>query len=176
MTGGFRGRKPLRQQLRENAAAMRFYEAAVPEDKELLRLGMPPESLTAGPPERAPPRKQRSASTEPLERDVVKAVIAYIQSRPDCVFVGRFNRGTSVETDSYGRQRFQAFNTVKGFPDVHGLLRDPCRAIYLECKRPSTRGRLTPEQRDFLFLARQANAIAGVVTCIEDAVKLIDWT
>lgn len=176
--GGFRGRKPLKQQLRENAAAMRFYEAAAPEGKEIPEYGARI-TLDSEVTERAPAPKRRSASTDPadpLERDVVKAVLEYLHARPDLVFAGRFNRGQAVETNRFGQMRYTWFNTVKGFPDIHGLLKDPMRPIYLEAKRPSTKGRLTPEQRDFLFLARQAGAVAGVVTCVEDVQRLIDWT
>lgn len=179
-----RGRKPLRQVMRENALACNFYAAAAPAGKLLPALpsvGPRPEESEGRTPSRgrrdgAPP----APTTEPTEREIRKAIVAALKARPDVAFVGEFNRGAAVESGSRYEggayraptQRHIAFNTVAGFPDIHGLLNGG-RPFYIEVKRRKG-GRLTDEQRAFLFLARQAGAIAGVATSVAEALGLLD--
>jgi hypothetical protein len=166
----------LREQLRANAQAERFYSAAMPSDKPPAPVPV----LEHREPPAAARRAPRTPSGEPPEREIRKDIVRTIRTRPDCAFVGEFNRGTAVEhVTSYAGgayrtpvTRYIRFNSVPGFPDIHGLLRNG-KAFYLEVKR-AHHGRLEPDQRDFLFLARQAGAIAGVVTSVEEAHALID--
>lgn len=108
----------------------------------------------------------------PLEKDIQTAILEAIELRKDVVFVGRFNRGQAVNTDG-GVTRYTPFNTVKGFPDIHGLLLGG-RAFYIEVKRPPPCFRKPDkDQQDFLDAARVAGAYAGVACSVEEAMALL---
>lgn len=109
----------------------------------------------------------------PLEADIQKAIIEALQLRRDVVFVGRFNRGQAVATNAYGDTRYTAFNTVPGFPDIHGMLLGG-RAIYIEVKRPHPNYRKpSDEQQAFLDAVKVGGAAAGVATSVEEALAIL---
>lgn len=109
----------------------------------------------------------------PLEKEIQKAILQAIELRKDVVFVGRFNRGQAVATNSYGEQRYTPFNSVPGFPDIHGLLVGG-KAFYIEVKRPPPNyEKPKPHQQTFLDEARVGGAYAGVATSVEEAMALL---
>lgn len=109
----------------------------------------------------------------PLEKEIQTAIIEAIELRRDVVFVGRFNRGQAVATDGYGNTRYTPFNSVPGFPDIHGLLVGG-RAFYIEVKRPPPHYRKPDEvQQRFLDEAIVGGACAGVACSVDEALALL---
>lgn len=126
-----------------------------------------------------PPKRERvrrpsdGQAVAPTEKEIQTSILEAIRLRRDLVFVGRFNRGQAVSTDEHGSTRYTPFNTVPGFPDIHGLLVGG-KAFYIEIKRPPPNYRRpTPEQQNFLDEARNAGAYAGVATSVEEALGLL---
>ena len=113
---------------------------------------------------RAAPRK-RSADGKPLERDILKAILQYLRLHPRVAFAGRFNRGAMV-----AGFRYVSFNSVAGFPDIHGLMADG-RALYVEVKRP--KGRVLAEQREFLAMAHDAGALVILARSVDDVIEAL---
>lgn len=123
-----------------------------------------------------PPKRdriRRPVDDKPVvyEKDIQKAILDALKLRQDVVFVGRFNRGQAVATDGYGNTRYTNFNTVKGFPDIHGLLLGG-RAFYIEVKRPDA-GRESEDQRAFLDKVLGGGAFAGVARSVEEAMQIL---
>lgn len=109
----------------------------------------------------------------PLEKDIQKTILAALKLDKRVVFVGRFNRGQAVATDAYGGTRYTPFNSVPGFPDIHGLLIGG-RAFYIEVKRPPPfYEKPKPDQRAFIDAAKAGGAAAGVATSVEEAIALL---
>lgn len=162
-----RGRRSRRQQIEETNRSLRAWGAAFgrPEVAERLSTPLPPQRV------RRP--VERATDRAPLEKEIQTAIIEAIRLRRDIVFVGRFNRGQAVATDGFGHTRYTPFNTVPGFPDIHGLLVGG-KAFYLEVKRPPPNYvKPTQEQQSFLDDARNAGAYAGVVTTVEEAMAVL---
>lgn len=109
----------------------------------------------------------------PIEKEIQKTILAALALRRDVVFVGRFNRGQAVATDAYGETRYTPFNSVRGFPDIHGLLIGG-RAFYIEVKRPHPNyEKPSPEQQTFLDAAKAGGAAAGVAVSVEEAEAIL---
>ena len=160
-----RGRLTRREQIEQVNRGFKAWGAAFgkPEVAEKLCTKVP-ELRT---------RKPSTPSGRPLEKEIQKTIIEAIELRRDVVFVGRFNRGQAVERSAYGEERYIWFNTVKGFPDIHGLLIGG-KAFYLEVKRPPPDYEApTKDQREFLESAYKAGAYAGVVTSVEEAMAIL---
>lgn len=118
-------------------------------------------------------RKRAKQPVVPLEKDIQRAILDALALRRDVVFVGRFNRGQAVERDGNGHTRYTPFNSVKGFPDIHGLLVGG-RAIYIETKRPPPYYRPpTEDQQRFLDEAKAGGAAAGVACSVEEAEAIL---
>ena len=154
-----RGREPLKDRIKRNAAAF-----------ELLRPpGVEPASIYAGilnqvdKPKRAAPKP----SGRPLESDVQREILSALKAHPVVAFVGRFNRGQAIEN---GRRI--SYNSVSGFPDIHGLRGDG-KAFYFEVKRDADYV-LTDAQANFIQIASTNNAIAAVVWTPAMAIAILD--
>lgn len=126
-----------------------------------------PEGIALATPESAQERVKRAArqTAEPLEKDIQKEILAYLQAHPKVAFAGRFNSGTAVASDNYGKTRYTRFNTLRGFPDIHGCLKGG-RALYIEVKRPG--GLATIDQTTFILNAQNAGAIAFIAHSLMD--------
>src|SRR5687768_10109188 len=114
-----RGRMTKRERALKNNAAHRFYASCSERPDAQANLE---KVLVEVPPLRH--RVKRPVDQQPvvpLEKDIQKAILQAIELRQDIIFVGRFNRGQAVATNGYGETRYTQFNTVKGFPDIHGL-------------------------------------------------------
>jgi len=116
------------------------------------------------------PRAKPSASGEPLEKDILAAIMDYLRACPKVGFVGRFNRGTAMTGDGNGVMRYTRFNTVKGFPDIHGMLKGGA-AFYIECKRRG--GKLSDDQREFIDKVTAAGGIAFMAESVTDVIERI---
>ena len=60
---------------------------------------------------------------------------------------------------------------VKGHPDLAGYRRSDGRAVYIEVK--TKKGRATPEQEQFLAVARQAGCLAGIARSVKEAEEIV---
>lgn len=154
-----RGRISYRDQLLANQASLDQYAALSGKPRHVIDI--PPE------PVKRAPRDPR----EPTEHEIQSAVYAALRMHPRVCFVGRFNSGGAVETNADGTQRHLRFNTVKGFSDLHGMLKGG-RAFYIEIK--SRKGRLTDDQALFIDRVLNGGGIAGVARSVEDALALIE--
>lgn len=79
------------------------------------------------------------------------------ERHPFVAWVGRFNSGTMKIGG-----RFIKFNSVKGFSDLAGQLKDG-RFFAIECKHPVT-GKLSDDQKKFLATVESNNGIAIVAS------------
>lgn len=133
------------------------------------------DAMALATPEAAQERVKRIArpSAEPLEGDIQRAIIKYLAVHPKVAFVGRFNSGVAVATDNHGNTRYTRYNTIKGFPDIHFLLKGG-RAGYCEVKRPGRK--LTPDQALFLSAAEAAGALAFMAVSVMDVELLLGDT
>lgn len=109
----------------------------------------------------------------PLEKEIQTTILDALALRRDVVFVGRFNRGQAVATDARGETRYTPFNSVPGFPDIHGLLVGG-RAFYIEVKRPPPNYKKPDDaQQRFLDEAKAGGAAAGVAVSVEEAEAIL---
>ena len=157
----FRGRRTVRDSLLASKQSLDFYADMA--GRPRMEIVIPPKQE----------RIRRPVDGKPVvyEKDIQKAILDALALRSDVVFVGRFNRGQAVATDGYGNTRYTNFNTVKGFPDIHGLLLGG-RAFYIEVKRPGA-GRESDDQRKFLDKALGGGALAGVARSVEEALQIL---
>ena len=156
-----RGKPSLRETLEANQKALDQYATFA--DKPRYIVAMPPAPVKRAP---AKPLNEPQKPTEPLEKEIQREIVQALKQNPEVVFVGRFNSGTSVNTDEYGNTRYTKFNTVAGFTDLHGMLRGG-RAFYIEVKRKNTRA--TQEQAEFIGKVQAAGGLAGVARSVYDA-------
>lgn len=150
-----RGRIPLREQMRQNRAAMR---AMCTTQAQLDRL-------ERDFPEDAPvkPRAPRKASGEPSEAQILKAIMQYLRRHPKVARVWRQNSGTFKEGT-----RFIRANTARGMSDIMGALKSG-RVLAIECK--ARRGILHDHQKEFLDSITAAGGLAFVARSVEDVEK-----
>ena len=123
-----------------------------------------PASAQAKSASRARGRPDPVSEVRPLEKDVLKAVLAALRAHPAVAFVWRANAG-SFEVD--GRRIRAGF---RGQSDILGMLRDG-RFLAVEVKRPG--GRLTSEQAAFLAGVSQQGGVAIVATDVHDVLTVL---
>ena len=155
-----RGREPLKDRIKRNAAGLAMYASAAPADKSRAPIFAPE-------PEK-PARAPRKPSTEPLESDIQRDIIKALRAHWKVAFVGRFNRGQAIE----GNRRIW-YNTVPGFPDIHGLTIG-AKPFYFEVKRNQA-SKVSPEQENFMRMVRKVGGCAGLVYSVETAMELLEW-
>ena len=154
-------RPTLRESMLASQRGLDHYATLTGKPRVVVQ-GIPPE------PKHRIRRPSDGQPTAPTEKQIQSAILEAIGLRRDLVFVGRFNRGQMV-SEYNGRTSYTEFNTVPGFPDIHGLLLGG-KAFYIEVKRPPPNYRRpTTEQQAFIDAARNAGAYAGVATSIEEA-------
>ena len=104
----------------------------------------------------------------PLEKDIQKAIIQFLSAHPKVSIYGRFNSGTAITGDAQGNTRYTRFNSIKGFPDIHGMLKGG-RAVYIEVKRPG--GRVSDEQQEFIDKVAAHGAVAFIAYSVDDVIS-----
>lgn len=166
------GRLSMRDRLAQINAADRFYATMAGKEPQAQSVILPKRVRAVSSADSssididAVHRKQ----PVPLEKEILKACLAALKLHPRVAFAGRFNRG--VMQSSYGgRDSYTSFNSVPGFPDIHGMLKGGA-AFYIEVKRPIT-GRLDDKQSNFLASIKACGGIAGVATSVAEALALI---
>lgn len=103
----------------------------------------------------------------PTEAQVLAAVMAALSYHPMVGKVWRQNIGAGKLTRGSGASQFIRFGFA-GCPDIHGYMKDG-RALYCEVK--SSSGKVTAEQAEFIFNARQAGCVAFVARSVECVFK-----
>lgn len=157
-----RGRIPLRETLQANQRALDIYAAM--SGKPRYEIPIP-----AAPVKRAPSNR----SENPYEVDVQREILDALKRRSDVVFVGRFNSGTSMDTNAHGETRYTRFNTVPGFTDIHGMM-TAGRAFYVEVKRPIRPTPVTKDQQEFMERVRKGGGLVGVANSVQQAHDILD--
>lgn len=112
--------------------------------------------------------RRHGMSEIPLEKDIQKAIIHFLSAHPKISIYGRFNSGTAITGDAQGNTRYTRFNSIKGFPDIHGMLKGG-RAVYIEVKRPG--GRVSEEQQEFIDKVSAHGAVAFVAYSVDDVIQ-----
>lgn len=96
------------------------------------------------------------------ESSVLAEVLRALQGSEKVAWARRMNSGGAMVGDRFIRFGF------KGCSDILGQLKDG-RFLAVECK--SKRGRLEPEQEQFLSLVQQAGGVAIVARDCNDVLK-----
>jgi len=107
-----------------------------------------------------------------LERDVLAAVKKFLRLHPKVAWVERINSGAqTIDANRIynGRRRYIKYGFI-GCSDIIGQLKDG-RFLAVECKRPG--GHLTPAQRNFIALVINWNGVAGCVSNVDEAERLL---
>jgi len=150
-----RGRKPLRETIAANQAALAMYARAA---------GKPPIDLDVPP---APTKRDRAVSDRPRETPIKYAILKAVKKHPKVAWAGIFNRGVGI----FGKQHVQ-FNTVKGLSDIGGQMKDG-RALWLEAKRDAD-APMAEDQMQFLNTVTVYRGVCGVVWSVEMALEILD--
>jgi hypothetical protein len=106
------------------------------------------------------------------EADVLAAVLRLAHGRTDLV-LWRNTVGHATEYDERGRARHITYGLGPGSPDVVGVLTVEGLAVWVavECKGP--KGRLSPEQAQWLAAAERRGIACGVAWSADDAAAII---
>lgn len=160
-----RGRKTLRETLHANNAALNHYAAMA---------GVAPVHNIVVPEKRAyTKREPKEGEIKPmLEKDIQKAIIMLLKRHPKVAMVGRFNSGQSVETNADGTMRYMSFNSIRGFSDIHGMMRGG-KAFYIEVKRPGSGPPRDQDQINFINLIRENGGLSGFAYSVDDALEIL---
>jgi len=120
------------------------------------------------------PRRQRERGSNPdaspLEKDVLKAVWAYLSHHPKVAWCSRINSGGTYFDNNKGGQQFMRFNYKRGMSDLIGQMKDG-RFLACECKREGAN--LEDHQREFLNEVRAANGVAFVARNVQDCMEAL---
>lgn len=98
------------------------------------------------------------------EHDIQNEIRAAVS--PYCV-IFRINVGKGYTKDG----RYFDTGVPKGFSDLFGVRISDGKAVFIEIK--TAKGRVRPEQKNFLEQMRKNGAVAGVCRSAEDALNLI---
>jgi hypothetical protein len=106
------------------------------------------------------------------EAEVLAAVLRLAHGRTDLV-LWRNTVGHATEYDAGGRARHITYGLGPGSPDVVGVLTVEGLAVWvaIECKAP--RGRVAPEQAQWLAAAERRGIACGVARSAEEAAEII---
>lgn len=108
-----------------------------------------------------------------LERDIQRQILDGLATHP---LVARIERINVMAGRLYGKdgKPSQFMRSCKaGRVDLDGFSVTG-KVIAIEVKRPSTRNKLTDEQRAYLEQVKLAGGLAGVATCYEEAAAIVE--
>ena len=106
----------------------------------------------------------RLTRPEPLEAQVLKAVLRALELHPLVAKAWRINTGAGKLVRKNGASQWINFGVVGG-ADIWGHMTDG-RALYVEVKRPS--GDVSPEQNDFIMQAKKVGCVAFIARSADD--------
>lgn len=147
-----RGRRTLAERLAAANLGDRYYAAM---------YGKQPQAQAEIP---VVQKRTRSASGQPLERHVLRAVLAALRSHPRVAWFTRQQSGLFMEGERTIRVGY------RGLPDIVGMLRGG-RLFCVECK--SATGRVTSEQQKTLDNINRNGGLAFVARSVEDVFKAL---
>ena len=108
-----------------------------------------------------------------LERDIQRQILDGLAVHPLVARIERINvmagrlYGKDGKPSRFMRSCKAGRVDLDGF-DVNG------KVIAIEVKRPSTRNKLTDEQRAYLEQVKRSGGLAGVATCVEEAFAIVE--
>lgn len=144
------GRLSLRDQIVQNISALELMAGKhLPEIREKYNK----------------PIKKRTASGNPKEGDIQKAILQTLRLDKRVVWVSRFNSGTFKDGDRYIRA-----NTQPGLSDILGMLNGG-QLFAIEVK--SATGKPSEDQLEFLKIIKNGGGRSGIARSIEEALKII---
>lgn len=116
-------------------------------------------------------KRLRLTRPEPMESQVLRSVLHALRLHPKVARAWRNNTGGAYLAARNGGKQFVQFG-FKGAPDICGFLKGSGRALFIECKRPSTKP--SSEQQSFLDEASRAGCVAFVARDISDVFTALD--
>ena len=140
------------------------------------RQHVQPALIDPAPLARAQPKRRRPGSIKKpviLERDIQKVILQALSLHPLVARIERINvmAGRLVGKDGKASRFMRSCR--RGRVDIDGFTTDG-RVIAIEVKRPATRHTVTPEQQEYLDQVKEANGLAGVATCVEEAFAIVE--
>ena len=105
-----------------------------------------------------------------IEKDIERGILHYLSSIPT-VFVWKVN---TVGVFDSKRGIYRMPNSpfiIRGVSDIIGVVTDGehrGKIITIECKRPSTKKRLTKEQSNFLLKIKESGGFSAVCCSVEE--------
>ena len=121
-------------------------------------------SMVGGVPMTLPPKPKakrvKSVSSRPLEADVQRAILDYLNMSPLVAMAQRINSGAVVT-----RHGSRFVGTAAGTSDIIGMLVGG-RFLALEVKRDA-KGKVSAEQCDFISMVNDNGGLAMVVWSVE---------
>lgn len=108
-----------------------------------------------------------------LERDIQKLILDALRIHPMVARIERINVMAGRLIGKDGRSSRFMRSCQAGRVDLDGFTTDG-RVIAIEVKRPQTRNNLTIGQTDYLNAVRAAGGLAGVATCVEEALAIVE--
>lgn len=126
--------------------------------------------------ETAQPKRRRPGTVRRptiLERDIVRQILDGLSMHPLVARIERINVMAGRLIGKDGKPSRFMRSCRRGRVDLDGFTSDG-RVIAIEVKRPSARHKLSPEQRQYLDQVRSAGGLAGVATCLDEAVAIVE--
>lgn len=154
----------------------------VPPLAELLRPNKRSVPRGGGDPRNATDIDRVHAKQKPLEQDVVRAIKDLLAAHPKVLWALRVNSGSASYEAKSGKWNPVKFHEwvrspcTMRMPDFYGMLVDG-RALALEAKREGWTKPTDQRERDqaaFLECVRSRGGRAGFVTCVDDALRIIE--
>ena len=105
------------------------------------------------------------------ESEILKAIRLEVGGRDDVV-LWRNSAGIAEHTDRQGRRTKVPYGLVKGAADLVGIIKPSGRFLAIEVK--TARGRLRPEQANFLRLVKAFGGVAGVARSVDEANAIVN--
>lgn len=138
--------------------------------------GVQPLLFDAGEVEKAQPKRRRPGTCKRPsipERDIQKCILDGLLLHPLVARIERINVIAGRLLGKDGKPSRFLRSCKKGRVDLDGFTVDG-RIIAIEVKRPATRHTVTPEQQEYLDQVKCAGGLAGVATCYEEAVAIVE--
>lgn len=122
-----------------------------------------------------PKRRRPGTAKRPsiLERDILKAILQALSLHPLVARIERINVMAGRLIGKDGKPSRFMRSCRRGRVDLDGFTKNG-RVIAIEVKRPSTRGKVTAEQIDYLRQVRMSGGLAGVATSVQEAVAIVE--
>ena len=126
--------------------------------------------------EKEQPKRRRPGTVKKPsipERDIQRQILDGLAVHPLVARIERINvmagrlYGKDGKPSRFMRSCKAGRVDLDGF-DVNG------KVIAIEVKRPSTRNKLTDEQRAYLEQVKRSGGLAGVATCVEEAFAIVE--